>query len=210
MDIEKFNSRQCKLLLYFLPFAFLLLTQLNYLLFMAKVLQTPSLVLFILLHLFFLLAAGILLTNVLLEILFTLFEDRKNSSLRTLLYGGRVFLPVRKILYVAVFIAAYIVLLQILTLRTTVQFLILILPTFAIAMNTRSFLSGRIRFINGRYLLYSERVRTVFSYSADENGRLIFLTDDGKILETAVTIADPAFKQLEAEFKTNNLHLHLQ
>lgn len=206
MDIEKINSRTYKLVLYFLPFALLLFTQLNYLLFMAKMLQTSSYILFVLLHLFFLLTVANLLTVILLEILFTLFEDRKKSSVYTLLYKGRVYIPIRPMLYVAVFIAAYVVLLSILTLQTSYQFLILLIPIFAIAMNIRHFCSGRIRYINGRYLLYKQNVRFVFSYSADENGRLVFLTDDGKILQTDITIADPAFKQLEAEFTANALH----
>lgn len=206
MDIEKFNSRTYKLVLYLLPFALLLVTQLNYLLFMAKVLQPSSYILFVLLHLFFLLTAANLLTVILLEILFSLFEDRKKSSLYTLLYKDLALIPVRPVLYTAIFIAAYVILLNILTLRTSYQFLILLIPIFAIAMNIRHFYSGRIRYINGRYLLYKQDVRSVFSYSTNENGRLVFLTDDGQIIETDVTISDPAFKQLEAEFNTNALH----
>jgi hypothetical protein len=206
VDFEKFNSRRAKLILYLLPFALLIPTQLDYFLFMAKLLQPVLFVLFILLHLLFLLAICNLLTMIIMEFLFTLLEDRKKSSLHILLYKGRSALPVRNAIYVAAFIIAYVVLIQILTLQTIYQFMVLILPTLAIAMNTRYFLSGRIRLINGHYLVYKGDLRIVISYSTDENGNLIFLTSDGKIVKSDVTIADPAFKQLEAEFKVNSLH----
>ena len=72
-------------------------------------------------------------------------------------------------------------------------------------MNAHHFLSGRVRFINGVYLFYQGRFSVIFSYYKDETGTLVFVTDEGNLVNTGATAANTDFKAIEAEFMKNGL-----
>lgn len=190
---------------YATPFFIILGGCLNFLVFVAKSLPSAAIFPFVIIHLLLLLSLSCVCGNIMIEICLAAFENREDSALRDLLYGGRRFLPIKSAVFVAVFVVLYLILSQMLTYLSPLKLLILAVPAFAVFLNARYFLSGRVRFINGTYMLYQGGFKTVFSYKTDENGSLVFITDDGEIVKTGIFQADAEFKALETEFHKNGL-----
>ena len=205
MDIKKLSEKKTVLAIYFIPFVLMLCACLNFLFYISGVCKASVFIPFVIFHLLFLLSLSAVCGNVMIEIFLELLEDNKNSSLNKLLYGGRRFLPVRNIVFVAAFIAGYIYLTGLLSNISALQLFMLVIPSFAILFNARYFVSGRVRLISGTYMFYKNRFYSIFSYYKDENGALVFLTDEGTQVETGNTAADSDFKALQAEFQKNGL-----
>lgn len=205
MDIQKLSEKKVVLAIYLIPFVLLVCASLNFLVYLAGAWKISVFVPFVIFHLLFLLSLSAVCGNLMIEVSLELLEDSKNSSLNKLLYGGRRFLPVRNIVFVVAFIAGYVYLTGLLSYISSLQLLMLVIPSLAILFNSRYFVSGRIRFISGTYIFYKNRFCTVISYYMDENGALVFLTDEGTQVATGNTAADSDFKALEAEFQKNGL-----
>lgn len=204
MDVQK-DGKKFKAAFYLLPFVLMLCGCLNFIIFVAKFLPASTFAAFAAFHLLFLLSLSAVFGNVAIETCLAMFENRKDSSLHDSIYGGRRFLPVRPAVFVAVFIACYIFLTQLLPYIGSFKLLILIVPSFAVFMNAPHFISGRVRFINGRYMLYQGNFSVLFSYYIDEHGFLVFVTEEGKLLKTDAMESDMNFKAIEAEFLKNGL-----
>ena len=205
MDIQKLSDKKYTAVLYLIPFVLMLCGCLNFIFYTAYTLPTSNFAVFVIFHLLFLLSLSAVCGSLMIEFFLALFEDGKNSSLHSLIYGGQMFLPIRTFVFVAAFIAGYIVMMRFLPHMNSLKLLMLIIPSLAIFMNAHHFLSGRVRFINGVYLFYQDRFNIIFSYYKDENGTLVFVTDEGNLLNTGATAASADFYALEAEFLKNGL-----
>lgn len=206
MDIKN-NGNKYKALFYAVPFCAGLCGSVNFLIFVAKSLPAAAVFAFVVIHLLFLLSISAVCGNIMIEICLFAFENRKNSALRQLIYGGRRFLPVKSAVFVLIFVVLYVILTQMLADINPVKLLVLAVPAIAIFLNSRYFLSGRVRLIGDTYLLFQSGFKAVLSYKTDELGNLVFVTDDGETLKTGVSQADGAFKTLEEEFQKNGLAL---
>lgn len=204
MDVLK-NGEKYKALFYAPPFAALLCGSLDFLVFTAGSLPARAVFPAVVIHLLFLLALSAVCCNIMIELFLSAFEDRENSSLRKLLYGGRRFLPIKPAVFVLIFVVLYVILARRLSNFSALRLLVLAVPAFAVFFNARYFLSGRVRLINGTYILYERGFKRILSYNVDENGKLLFIKDDGGAVETGLSITDKAFGKLEAEFQKNGL-----
>lgn len=155
-------------------------------------------------HLFFILSLSAVLSNILIEAFLSLLERSSKSCVFETLYGGRRFFPLRSYVFVAVFIIAYIFL-SLNTNQSILHTLILILPPAAVMFNAPRFLSRRIRCLNGSYIIYSGRFKTVFSYYENDGGHFCVILNDGKTVDTGIGVTEIDFPKLETEFKNSSL-----
>jgi hypothetical protein len=206
VDMNRLNGKTFKAAVYLFPFFLMLCACVNFILIYSHTLQPSSYILFITFHLLFLLSLATVCGNLTIELALIIFEDIKKSSLKKLLYSDRRFLPIRPAVFIAVFIVLYVFLLRFVAGFNQLEILIFFVPTVAIFMNAPHFISGRVRFINGRYVFYKGSLNAIFSYQFDEKGTLVFITDDGSQLRSGATAADTDFKALEAEFFKNGLN----
>lgn len=204
ISTEKLNSAGFKIVLFLAPFIILLSGSFNYLISLTGSYNTSAAFLLIAFHLVFLLSLTSVISNIFIEIFLSLLDYSSKSCVCDTLYRGRQFIPFRSFLFVAVFIAAYIILCQSAN-QSAIHALILIVPPIAILFNAPRFLSRRIRCINGSYIIYSGHFKTVFSYYANDDGCLCVIFNDGKTLDTGISIAETDFKKLENEFEKNSL-----
>lgn len=191
---------------YIVSFVVLLCASFNYLIYVPQQLLNFGLaVLFIFLHLLFLVSLCAALGNIVIESALSLFNDTEKSEVETRLYGGKRFMPLRSIIFIVVFVVCYIILASPKDYSSDFRELILIIPSVAIVINARMLVSGRIRFINGHYIYYNGKFNSIMSYSADEQGNLVFITEDGALKETGLSKESSDFKALAEEFKRNGL-----
>lgn len=160
---------------------------------------------FVLIHILFLLSLGAVSGSIIIEYSTAFLADYGKSRIKEFLYDGKEFLPLRTFIFIGVFTALYIFLACTLNLNGTIGELILLIPPFAIFFNARRILSRRVRFINGHYIYYDGKLNTVISYYTDVEGKLIFVTNDGKLKNTGATAADTDFKALGEELSRNGL-----
>jgi len=114
-------------------------------------------------------------------------------------------MPLRPIIFIVIFIACYIIFASPEDYSSDFRELILLIPSSAIVINARMLISGRIRYINGHYMYYNGKFNFIMSYNTDEQGNLVFITEDGTLKETGVSRESSDFKALTEEFKRNGL-----
>lgn len=190
---------------YIVPFVVLLCTNLNYLIFVSEKLIFGKTVLFIVIHLLFLVSLSAVLGNIIIESALTLFGDTEKSEIETRLYSGSKFMFLRPLVFIIVFVVCYIDLTSSTDYFSDFRQLILLISTGAVALNARMLISGRIRFINGHYIYYDGKFNFIMSYSTNEQGQLVFITEDGRLKNIGVSQEDSNFKPLIEEFKKNGL-----
>ncbi|MEG6572851.1 hypothetical protein V6C21_10135 [[Clostridium] cellulosi] len=190
---------------YIVSFVVLLSSSFNYLIYVSQLLNFSHAVLFIFLHLLFLVSLCAALENIIIESALSLFNDTEKSEVEARLYGGKRFMPLRPIIFIVIFIACYIIFASPEDYSSDFRELILLIPSSAIVINARMLISGRIRYINGHYMYYNGKFNFIMSYNTDEQGNLVFITEDGTLKETGVSRESSDFKALTEEFKRNGL-----
>ncbi len=206
MDVQKLNSVKLRAIFYLIPFVLMLAASMSYLLFIIRVFPFYARFPAILFQFLFLLSLSNVCANLTMEIYLTLIQGAGKSEINSILYKGSCFFPLRAALFVVIFIACFIVLTQTTNYTSAIANLIMLVPPFAIFINARYFISGRLRFIGGTYLVYTDSFKKIFSYFADENGFLCFITENGQTIKTEILTIGIDFEKLVAEFSHNNLN----
>lgn len=191
--------------IYVVPFTVLLCSCLNYLIDIYSRLSSGFSILIISAHLLFLISLSVSFGHFIIETTLAIFNDSEHSKINMILYGGKNFSPVRTFVFIGIFIACYVFLILYLNYKESMIELILFVPPIAIIINSRRLFSGKIRFINGKYMFFNGKFNVIISYYTDIRGRLVFVTNDGKLADTGTTADDTDFKALAAEFNKNGL-----
>lgn len=202
MDIKK---KSFVVLLYALPFAALLLIQLGNFISVAVTARINIFIVYLLSSLLFSISLSLVIGRILLEASLSFFEDRKHSDLIKILYGGKAFLPVKPIVFVVVFTAAFIYLSYDLQSLNFFKCIMMLLPSAALLSNLQFFLSGRIRFISGSYISYKKDFNEIISYYFDVDGKLVFITVDGNEINTGLLLTGDNLAAFEKECTANGL-----
>lgn len=201
MDYARLNGRLFRAAVLLTPFACLLGVSLPYLLLLLRAVPSPAvLALAAAEHLLLLLGLTAVCRNLLVELLLWGVTDSGEGSVYRILYGGNRFFPLRSAVFVALFVAGYVLLTQLKPYASPLRALILLVPPVALWLNAPHFLSRRVRTVGGRCFLYDGRFRTVFSYFTDDNGLFCVITDAGKTVSTGVGVSSFDLGALEKAF----------
>lgn len=204
MSAQKLNSGKIKAAIFLIPFALMLCASMPYILIVLRAFSPSVSIAVTAFHLLFILSLSAVCENLMLEIILSLIERAGKSIINQLLYKGKVLFPIRPLFFVIIFIVFYIILTQIISYQSPVQRLVLIVPSIAILLNTRHFISSRIRCISGSYIIYKNKFQAVFSYFVNDKDNFCVITDDGTSVDTGISTADFDYSKLEAEFSKNN------
>jgi hypothetical protein len=205
MDTDKLNSVKLRAFLYLTPFVLMLAGSFSYIIEICRDFPLSASLPLVAFQCLFLLSLSALFANLTTEIYLTLFQRAGKSEIDNILYGGSSIFPLRAGVFVTIFILGYILLTQVIPYQSTLQTLMLLIPSVAIFMNAHHFISGRIRCIGGVYLIFKERFSVVFFYYVDDSGYLCIFAQDGQSINTGVKTTDIDFEKLEAEFAQNGL-----
>jgi hypothetical protein len=205
MDVKKLNSLNFKAAVYIVPFVLLIVASSYYLAFLIRCPSVIFAVWAVVVHCLFLLSLSAVLVNIITEFFLEYFTDKGKSPVCSVLYGSSRIVPLRPLVFSAIFAAAYILLVQILSFSGILQALILFLPAAAIFLNAPRFITRRPRYISGSYIVFTGSFQTVISYFVNDSDSIIIITEDGQTLDTGINTAETEFGRLEAEFSQNGL-----
>lgn len=205
MSAQKLNSGKIKAAIFLIPFALILCASMPYILIVLRAFSPSVSIAVTAFHLLFILSLSAVCGNLMTEIILSLIEHAGKSEINKLLYKGKILFPIRPLLFVIIFIVFYIILTQIISYQSPVQRLVLTVPSIAILLNARNFISSRIRYISGCYIIYKNKFHTVFSYFVNDKDSFCVITDDGTRIVTGINTADFDYSKLEAEFSKNSL-----
>lgn len=194
------------MLFYLLPFVSMLVVSLGFIFGAAFTLPINDFVLFVFVHLLFILSLSAVAGNVLIETALCFFEDIKNSSELRKIYEKRVFVPIKPLVFVIIFIGIYIYLASDFSSLSAAKLGIMVLPSFALLINSKYFISERVRFISGKYLAYNKRFHVMLSHTVSDGNKIEFITVEGEPFETDAAITDIDYKAFCEECRKNGLN----
>jgi hypothetical protein len=207
------DERKFRHLYFILPFAALVFSNLGFLIDTAKTMPAKPYFLFIAVHLLFLASLAEVTKKILIELSLEFFEDSKNSIQLKTIFSNKGTFPVKSSIFVAVFVGIYVYLSLGAWSLSYLKLFVMIIPSAALLLDSKYFLSGKIRFISGKYLCFDREKRgfcVMLSCFVNEENKIVFLAVDGTKIETDISVTDIDFCAFEEECRRNGLVLKKQ
>lgn len=205
-NFDDLTENKFLILFYLVPFLGLLLGNLNFIISYLFSLPVPLFILFIVANLLFLLSLSSTIGNILISLVFNYFEDKEKSKNLIALYSKNNNQFIKPLIIILIFSALYIYLTMGIYQLSTLTLLVMLIPSVAIFINSKFFINDRVRFIKSHYVYFKNRSEHIISFFLNTDDEIVFLTEEGKNINTNVNQTAINFEDFSQECKANGLN----
>lgn len=198
-------KRKQTLLFYLVPFLALLISEVNYLINSFTQLDLGKFIIFIFVNILFILSLSETIGKILLENVLNFFEDKEKSPVLIALYSQTNFSVIKPLIIIFIFIGLFIFLSVNLSEMGILKLLVMLIPSVAVFLNSKSLINNRVRLINSKYIIFKNQFENIISFYINSEDNISFLCSDGTMIDTNFKQTSVDYEAFKNECLTNGL-----